>query len=178
MDHFTDICAESKWRIITALVQMARNRDEVVIVKKLRNYFRCRSRSARPAFVPSVFTLTCRTSTQCKFFNGFFMSFALCWNISSVTCLLDFNRSVVVTGTFDVVKGQLHGSLILQELINYEHNKTIIMSMKSLADTTILEMARDKKGSFFLQTLFKSSTVSRTDKELIAKPLKVSTCIS
>ncbi|VDM16946.1 unnamed protein product [Wuchereria bancrofti] len=45
--------------------------------------------------------------------------------------------------------------------------------MKSLADATILGMARDKKGSFFLQTLFKSSTVSRTDKELIAKPLKL-----
>ncbi|EFO24560.2 hypothetical protein LOAG_03927 [Loa loa] len=142
MDHFTDICVKSKWPVITALVQMARNRDEVAIVKKLRNYFRCRSISARPAFVPCIFTLTCQTSAQ-------FM------------------------GTFDVVKGQLHGSLILQELINYEHNKMVVMSMKSLAGTTILEMAQNKKGSFLLQTLFKSTTVSRTDKELIARPLKL-----
>ncbi|KAL3982458.1 GTPase HRas N-terminally processed domain protein [Acanthocheilonema viteae] len=142
MSHFMDICAEFKWGIIVALVQMAHNKNEVAIVKKLRNYFGCRSRSARPAFVPCVFTLACRTSEQ-------FM------------------------GTFDVVKGQLYGSLILQELINYEHNKTVIMSIKSLTDTTILELARDKKGSFLLQALFKSSTVSRTDKELIAKPLKL-----
>ncbi|VIO87054.1 Uncharacterized protein BM_BM9652 [Brugia malayi] len=140
MDHFIDICAESKWRIIIALVQLARNRNELIIVKKLRNYFRCCSKSARLAFVPCVFTLTCRTSAQ--------------W-IS------------------DIAKGQLHGSIILQELVNYEHNKTVVTSMKSLADATILEMARDKKGSFFLQTLFKSSTVSGTDKELIAKPLKL-----
>ncbi|CAG9538108.1 unnamed protein product [Cercopithifilaria johnstoni] len=142
ISHFVDICADSKWGIIAALVQMARNRNEVVIVKKLRNYFRCRSRSARSTFVPCVFTLACRTSAQ-------FM------------------------GTFDVVKGQLHGSLILQELINYEHNKTIVMSMKSLTGATVFEMAQDKKGSFLLQSLFKSSTVSRTDKELIAKPLKL-----
>ncbi|VDK80107.1 unnamed protein product [Litomosoides sigmodontis] len=142
MGHFIDICAESKWKIITALVQMARNKDEVVVIKKLRNYFKCRSKSARSAFVPCVFTLTCRTPAQ-------------------------------FTGTFDVWKGQLHGSLILQELINYEHNKTIIMSMKSLTYATVLEMARDKKGSFLLQALFKSCAVSRTDKELIAKPLKL-----
>lgn len=89
--------------------------------------------------------------------------------------LSDFNKSVVAVGTFDVMKGQLHGSLILQELINYKHNKTVIISMKSLTDATLLEMARDKKGSFLLQALFKSSTVSQTDKELIAKPLKVNT---
>ncbi|VDK61715.1 unnamed protein product [Onchocerca ochengi] len=144
MAHFMDICAECKWKIIIALVQIARTRDEVVIVKRLRNYFKCDSKSARSAFVPCVFTLTCRTSTQCG-----------------------------LTGTFDIMKGQLYGSLILQELINYEHNKTVIMSMKSLADTTIFEMAQDKKGSFLLQALFKSSTVSRTDKELIARPLKL-----
>uniref|UniRef100_A0A1I8ECK2 PUM-HD domain-containing protein n=1 Tax=Wuchereria bancrofti TaxID=6293 RepID=A0A1I8ECK2_WUCBA len=159
MDHFIDICGESKWRIIIALVQMARNRNELIIVKKLRNYFRCCSKPARLAFVPCVFTLTCRTSAQCK--------------ISVKHCLLDFNRSVVVAGISDIAKGQLHGSIILQELVNYEHNKTVVTSMKSLADATILGMARDKKGSFFLQTLFKSSTVSRTDKELIAKPLKL-----
>lgn len=70
MGNFLDICAESKWRIIAALVQVARNRNEMAVVKKLRNYFRCRSRSARSAFVPCVFTLACRTSAQCKFFSS------------------------------------------------------------------------------------------------------------
>ncbi|KAM3725530.1 Nucleolar protein [Dirofilaria immitis] len=144
MTHFMDICAERKWRIVNALVHMARNRDEVIIVKKLRNYFKCGSKSARLVFIPCVFTLTSRTSAQFG-----------------------------VTGTFDVVKGQLCGSLILQELVNYKHNKTVIMSMKSLAHTTVFEMAQDKKGSFLLQAVFKSSTVSRNDKELIAKSLKL-----
>uniref|UniRef100_A0A0R3S3A6 DUF2428 domain-containing protein n=1 Tax=Elaeophora elaphi TaxID=1147741 RepID=A0A0R3S3A6_9BILA len=166
MGYFSDICDESKWRIIVALVQMARNRDEVVIVKKLQNYFKCRSRIARSAFVPCVFTLACRTSAECKFLTLIGLEY-------QYTCSINFDRSVVVTGTFDIVKGQLYGSLILQELLNYMHNKTIIMSMKSLADATILEMAQDKKGSFVLQALFESSTVSRTDKELIAKPLKL-----
>lgn len=75
--------------------------------------------------------------------------------------------------TFDVMKGQLQGSLILQELMNYKHNKTVIISMKSLADTAIFKMAQNKTGSFLLHTLFKSSVISQTDKELIAKPLKV-----
>uniref|UniRef100_A0A915PTG7 PUM-HD domain-containing protein n=1 Tax=Setaria digitata TaxID=48799 RepID=A0A915PTG7_9BILA len=142
IDHIANICIGSKWGVIVALARMLRNRDEVIIVRKLRNYFRCGSKSARSAFVPCVFTLTCRTS-QCE-----------------------------VTETFDILKGQLHGSLILQELVSYQHNKTVVMSMKSLADTTIVELARDKKGSFLLQAFFKSSTILRTDKELIARPLK------
>ncbi|VDM95585.1 unnamed protein product [Thelazia callipaeda] len=145
MNHFEDICASCKWGVIIALVNKACNRIEVNVVKMLRSYFKCGSKSARLTFVPNVFTL-------------------------NTEALSDFND----TRTFDVSKGQLYGSLILQELVQFEHNKTVVLSLKSLSSTTILELAGNQKGSFLLQAVFRSSTILRADKELLAEPLKFS----
>lgn len=48
-----------------------------------------------------------------------------------------------------------------------------MFSLRSLPETTVVELAKDEKGSFVLQAVFRSPTVSQRDKEFIAKPLKV-----
>lgn len=75
--------------------------------------------------------------------------------------------------TFDVSKGQMHGSLLLQKLLELKHNKTVVNSLKSLSESTIMKLAAEKNGSFMLQKAFRSTTVEQADKVTIAKPLKV-----
>lgn len=85
MDRFMDICAESKWGVIITLVRLARNKDEVSIIKKLRDYFRCRSRSARRAFVPCVYSLTRRTPAKCIIST---LSFHFAWFVEILALFL------------------------------------------------------------------------------------------
>lgn len=70
IECFWDICTERKWGIIISLIRMAQNKNETLIVKKLRRYFSCNSASTRSAFVRSIFTLD-GTRVQCRFLRFF-----------------------------------------------------------------------------------------------------------
>uniref|UniRef100_F1L8Q3 Pumilio 23 n=1 Tax=Ascaris suum TaxID=6253 RepID=F1L8Q3_ASCSU len=138
LDNLVDIYEHKKWSVIKGLIQAAARHEchQSALLLRLRALFNSSKKSTKHAFLPNVFTL---------------------------------NAAEVVQGAdgrvnFDISKGNLHGSLLLQDLLALKHNKTVVYSMLSLSKKTILELAHDQKGSYVLQAFIKSPFVNDEDK--------------